>query len=137
MSLQMTPASAIASSTTLCWTSFPCHSSPCLPLAQMCSVLHLYDNPLDFLPEISPCSELTHLTVANLRITADQVQSKGGSHRGHMCLCGGAWLAALRRHTCTAMLALTMSPLHDSPFLLLQAYTKVGSRGLPAAMVAV
>ncbi|PRW58490.1 phospholipase A I isoform X1 isoform A [Chlorella sorokiniana] len=40
------------------------------------SVLHLYDNPLDFLPEISPCSELTHLTVANLRITADQAYTK-------------------------------------------------------------
>lgn len=35
------------------------------------SVLHLYDNPLEFLPEISPCSRLQHLTVANLCVTSD------------------------------------------------------------------
>ncbi|KAL4431288.1 hypothetical protein ABPG75_006544 [Micractinium tetrahymenae] len=35
------------------------------------SVLHLYDNPLEFLPEISPCTRLQHLTVANLRVTCD------------------------------------------------------------------
>ena len=29
----------------------------------LCSVLHLYDNPLEFLPEISPCTNLVHLTV--------------------------------------------------------------------------
>ena len=34
-------------------------------------MLHLYDNPLEFLPEISPCAALLHLTVANMRITSD------------------------------------------------------------------
>eukprot|EP00887_Chlorella_sp_A99_P000219 scaffold13.g219.t1 len=41
----------------------------CLPRLQ---VLHLYNNPLEFLPEISPCHQLRHLSVANLRVTADQ-----------------------------------------------------------------
>ncbi|KAL4853631.1 Phospholipase A I [Chlorella vulgaris] len=40
------------------------------------SVLHLYDNPLEFLPEISPCNRLHHLTVANLRVTADPAYTK-------------------------------------------------------------
>jgi hypothetical protein len=33
-------------------------------------VLHLYNNPLEFLPEFSPCLELRHLSVANLRCAA-------------------------------------------------------------------
>ncbi|EFN59236.1 hypothetical protein CHLNCDRAFT_138222 [Chlorella variabilis] len=40
------------------------------------SVLHLYDNPLEFLPEISPCGHLHHITVANLRVTADPAYTK-------------------------------------------------------------
>jgi hypothetical protein len=39
-------------------------------------VLHLYDNPLEFLPEISPCAALLHLTVANMRITSDSGYSQ-------------------------------------------------------------
>ena len=35
-----------------------------LVLLVLCSVLHLYDNPLEFLPEISPCVRLQHLTVS-------------------------------------------------------------------------
>lgn len=39
-------------------------------------VLHLYNNPLEFLPEFSPCLELRHLSVANLRVTATAGYSK-------------------------------------------------------------
>ena len=35
-------------------------------------VLHMSGNPLEFLPEISPCHLLRSLTVANLRVSADQ-----------------------------------------------------------------
>lgn len=81
-----------------------CHlvHMPCYGFLLPRSVLHLYDNPLDFLPEISPCSELTHLTVANLRITADQVRRGLGPTAGR---------PARRRlpshHICAAMLPLT------------------------------
>lgn len=39
-------------------------------------VLHMYNNPLDFLPEIAPCKQLRHLSVANLRVTSDRAYSK-------------------------------------------------------------
>ena len=35
-------------------------------------VLHLCGNPLEFLPEISPCQELRNLSVATLRVHADR-----------------------------------------------------------------
>ena len=38
--------------------------------------LQLYNNPLEFLPEIAPCRELRNLSVANLRISSDEVYSK-------------------------------------------------------------
>jgi hypothetical protein len=34
--------------------------------------LHISGNPLEFLPEIAPCQELRSLSVANLRVSADQ-----------------------------------------------------------------
>ena len=43
---------------------------PCLPSCPHQQVLHLYNNPLEFLPEISPCASLRHLSVANLRCAA-------------------------------------------------------------------
>lgn len=33
--------------------------------------LQLYGNPLEFLPELSPCTNLRHLSLANVRISAD------------------------------------------------------------------
>jgi hypothetical protein len=36
------------------------------------AVLHLFNNPLEFLPEIAPCGELRDLSVANLRVSADR-----------------------------------------------------------------
>ena len=33
--------------------------------------LQLYGNPLEFLPELSPCTNLRHLSLANVRIAAD------------------------------------------------------------------
>jgi Leucine-rich repeat (LRR) protein len=39
-------------------------------------VLHMYNNPLEFLPEIAPCKQLRHLSVANLRVTSDRAYSK-------------------------------------------------------------
>ena len=47
-----------------------------LPPFPPLSELHLYDNPLEFLPEISPCARLRHLTVANLRVTSDHGYTK-------------------------------------------------------------
>lgn len=35
------------------------------------STLQLFDNPLDYLPELSPCTSLRSLSVANVRIMAD------------------------------------------------------------------
>ncbi|CAM6093593.1 unnamed protein product [Calypogeia fissa] len=35
-------------------------------------VLRLFGNPLEFLPEILPCTNLRHLSLANVRIEADQ-----------------------------------------------------------------
>lgn len=35
-------------------------------------VLRLFGNPLEFLPEILPCINLRHLSLANVRIEADQ-----------------------------------------------------------------
>ena len=34
--------------------------------------LQLYGNPLQFLPELSPCTNLRHLSLANVRIAADE-----------------------------------------------------------------
>ena len=34
--------------------------------------LQLYGNPLEFLPELSPCTNLRHLSLANVRIAADE-----------------------------------------------------------------
>ena len=34
--------------------------------------LQLYGNPLEFLPELSPCTSLRHLSLANVRIAADE-----------------------------------------------------------------
>lgn len=51
--------------------------------------LHLFGNPLQFLPELTPCSQLRHLSLANVRITADvsysqwQVEVVGQMGRGH------------------------------------------------------
>ena len=33
--------------------------------------LQLFNNPLEFLPELSPCTALRHLSLANVRISAD------------------------------------------------------------------
>lgn len=87
------------------------------------SVLHLYDNPLDFLPEISPCGELTHLTVANLRITADPV---GGAGR-----CGGAGVLPRCRQGARRLKAQRGASGARAAALPppLQAYTKVGREG--------
>ena len=35
-------------------------------------VLRLFGNPLEFLPEILPLHKLRHLTLANIRIVADE-----------------------------------------------------------------
>lgn len=35
-------------------------------------VLRLFGNPLEFLPDILPLNELHHLTLANIRIVADE-----------------------------------------------------------------
>ena len=34
--------------------------------------LQLFGNPLEFLPELSPCTSLRHLSLANVRIAADE-----------------------------------------------------------------
>lgn len=115
-----------------------CCATCCLHLAR--SVLHLYDNPLDFLPEISPCSELTHLTVANLRITADQVRScVGVAQLWHMPWQHG--LCCRCTATAPAMHCWAFPSRHSPtcvPAPLLQAYTKVrlekvARRALPHA----
>lgn len=38
----------------------------------MLESLQLYGNPLEFLPELSPCTNLRHLSLANVRIAADE-----------------------------------------------------------------
>ncbi|BDA47659.1 probable calcium-independent phospholipase A2-gamma at C-terminar half [Coccomyxa sp. Obi] len=38
--------------------------------------LQLYANPLEFLPELSPCTSLRHLSLANVRIRADPALEK-------------------------------------------------------------
>ena len=38
--------------------------------------LQLFGNPLDFLPELSPCTDLRHLSLANVRISADAYFSR-------------------------------------------------------------
>jgi hypothetical protein len=38
-------------------------------------VLRLFGNPLEFLPEITPCTNLRHLSLANVRIEGDQALS--------------------------------------------------------------
>ena len=40
-------------------------------MAELC-VLRLFGNPLEFLPEILPLQKLRHLSVANVRIVADE-----------------------------------------------------------------
>ena len=35
-------------------------------------ILRLFGNPLEFLPEILPLSKLRHLSLANIRIVADE-----------------------------------------------------------------
>ena len=35
--------------------------------------LQLFGNPLEYLPELSHCTALRHLSLANVRISADQV----------------------------------------------------------------
>ena len=37
--------------------------------------LQLYGNPLEFLPELSPCTNLRHLSLLNVRIAADEAFS--------------------------------------------------------------
>jgi hypothetical protein len=36
------------------------------------SVAQLYGNPLEVLPELSPCASLRHISLANTRISADE-----------------------------------------------------------------
>jgi len=38
--------------------------------------LQLFGNPLDYLPELSPCTSLRSLSVANVRIMADLSYSR-------------------------------------------------------------
>jgi len=38
-------------------------------------ILRLFGNPLEFLPEIIPCTNLRHLSLANVRIEGDQTLS--------------------------------------------------------------
>lgn len=38
-------------------------------------ILRLFGNPLEFLPEIIPCTNLRHLSLANVRIEGDQALS--------------------------------------------------------------
>ena len=42
------------------------------PLSALRS-LQLFGNPLEYLPELSHCTALRHLSLANVRISADQV----------------------------------------------------------------
>ena len=52
--------------------------------------LQLYGNPLEYLPELSPCTQLRSLSLANVRIMADALFSRwectavflGGGPRG-------------------------------------------------------
>ncbi len=48
-----------------------------LPIRAMAKlrVLRLFGNPLEFLPEITPCTNLRHLSLANVRIEGDQALS--------------------------------------------------------------
>lgn len=43
---------------------------------QQLKSLNLFGNPLDFLPELSPCTSLRHLSLANVRISADEAFSQ-------------------------------------------------------------
>ena len=50
-------------------------ATPLLDLRPLSSLrsLQLFGNPLDYLPELSHCTALRHLSLANVRISADQV----------------------------------------------------------------
>lgn len=45
-------------------------ATPVMDLRAMSSLksLQLYGNPLEFLPELSPCTELRHLSLANVSV---------------------------------------------------------------------
>lgn len=43
----------------------------CRAMAEL-RVLRLFGNPLEFLPEILPLNNLRHLSLANIRIVADE-----------------------------------------------------------------
>ena len=50
-------------------------ATPLLDLRPLVSLrsLQLFGNPLEYLPELSHCTALRHLSLANVRISADQV----------------------------------------------------------------
>ena len=53
-------------------------ATPVLDLRAMAQLrsLQLFANPLEFLPELSPCTALRHLSLANVRIRADPILSQ-------------------------------------------------------------
>ncbi|KAL3158161.1 hypothetical protein ABBQ32_011753 [Trebouxia sp. C0010 RCD-2024] len=85
--------------------------------------LQLYGNPLEFLPELSPCTNLRHLSLANVRIAADEafthweVEVTATSY-----ISGGNKLAQLfalifRRSSCQQpLLAGALGSIAEDPF---------------------
>ena len=61
-------------------------TTPVLDLRCMTSLqsLQLFGNPLEYLPELNPCSQLRSLSLANVRIMADSAFTRcvGGGDRG-------------------------------------------------------
>ena len=47
------------------------------PLSAL-SCLKLSGNPMEFLPELSPCTSLRHLTLANVRVKANSCMNQVG-----------------------------------------------------------
>ena len=69
-------------------------------LAQLRS-LQLFGNPLDFLPELTPCSSLRHLSLANVGLLLSLSQPASLLHL-KCCVCPAAWLylLSLAMETC-------------------------------------
>ena len=60
-----------ASKTTICFEPNVCLQFNGRAMAEL-QILRLFGNPLEFLPEILPLHKLRHLSLANIRIEADE-----------------------------------------------------------------
>lgn len=75
------------------------------PLSQLRS-LQLYGNPLEFLMELSPCTALRHLSLANVRMSADptfmkcEVEVVATSYMGRTNKLAALFAIIFRRSAC-------------------------------------